>query len=288
MCEPEAVAEAVRAQYVAFLAHAAAPADLTVHIALTPGASASALLDARLRPEGEDFLLDVPGGCGRISLASRNATLTASGAAPLTEVEYFLRITVALLAYHRGGLLVHAAGLLVEGQAHLFIGQSGSGKTTVVSLSGHAVALSDDLVLLRPGPQGWTAHGTPFWNSETVARQGQTASGPLAGIYKLIQDRSVYLAPMSPVVGAAELFASCPVVNGPPTLTAGVLGRCRALVGDVPVQGLHFRKDDSFWAVVRSQPPPGVEITGLTTPNLQQAGCGSSASDPGNGRGTLE
>lgn len=251
-CEPAALAEAARAQYAAHLAPSAAAADLTVRIALAAGAAASALLEAQIRPEGEDFLLDAPGGYGRISLSNRDAVLTASSAAPLAEVEYFLRIAVALLAQHRGGLLVHAAGLLVEGQAHLFIGQSGSGKTTVVSLSGHAVALSDDLVVVRPGPQGWTAHGTPFWNVETAVRPGQTASGPLVGIYKLVQDRAVYVAPLSPAAAAAELFASCPVVNGTPGLAAGALGRCRALVGAVPLQALHFRKDDSFWAVVRA------------------------------------
>lgn len=258
MCEPAALAEAVRARYAAFLAPNPGPPDLTVRIALRPAAvetslTGSALLEARFRAEKEDYLFDSPYGHGIITPSDKSATLDAYSAAPLTDTEYFLRSAVALLAYQRGGLLIHGAALLEDGQAYLFIGQSGSGKTTVVGLSRHAVALGDDLVVVRPELQGWTVYGTPFWNGETKTRQGQTASGPLAGIYKLIQDRDVYLAPMSPAAAAAELLANCPVVNGQPGLTPGVLGRCWTLVSTVPMQGLHFRKDDSFWAAVRGE-----------------------------------
>ncbi len=251
-CEPDALDEAAGTQYAAFMTPAAGPPDLTIHLALTPTADAPSLLEVRLRSDADNYVFDAPGGHGRIALANRCARLKARSAAPLADVEYFLRIAVAFLAYHHDGFLIHGAGLLWDGQAYLFIGQSGSGKTTVVGLSGQAAALSDDMVLVRPGPHGWTAHGTPFWNSETTVREGQTASGPLAGIYKLIQDRAVYLAPMSPAVAAAELLASCPVVNGLPELATGVLERCRKLVRAAPTQGLHFRKDDSFWAVVRA------------------------------------
>lgn len=251
MCEPAALAAAARAQYAAFVAPDTGAPDLAVSIALTPAAAAPALLDARVRSDAGSYVFDAPGGHGKITLVDRCARLTAVSATPLADVEYFLRIAVALLAYHDNGLLVHGAGLLRDGQAYLFIGQSGSGKTTVVGLSSQATALSDDMVVVRPGPQGWMAHGTPFWNSETTARGGQTANGPVAGIYKLIQDREVRLAPLSPAAAAAELLASCPVINGLPELALAALGRCRALAAAVPLQGLHFRKDDSFWAVVQ-------------------------------------
>ncbi len=53
----------------------------------------------------------------------------------MAEIEYFLRApSFPSFAYHAGGLLIHCAGLKTGG-VYLFAGQSGSGKSTVVSLS---------------------------------------------------------------------------------------------------------------------------------------------------------
>ena len=125
----------------------------------------------------------------------------------------------------------------------------------MAALAPHATVLNDDLVLLRPEGAGWTAYGTPFWNAETLARDGQNAHGPLAGVYKLVQDRQVYLEPLSPAAAAAELVANCPVVNGIPELLPGLLASCRALAGAIPVQRLHFRKDPDFWGVIGCNSP---------------------------------
>ena len=188
-----------------------------------------------------------------IRLAAALARLWLTDMAPLAGVEYFLRVIYALLADQEGGVLLHAAGLLTpaDGRVRLFIGRSGSGKSTVAALSPHAIVLNDDLALLRQDAAGrWIAYGTPFWNPETLTRSGETASGPVAGIYRLAQDREVYLEPLSPATAAAELAANCPVINGDLERLPGLLARCRRLVADVPVQRLHFRKDPSFWDVL--------------------------------------
>jgi hypothetical protein len=134
---------------------------------------------------------------------------------------------------------------------HLFIGQSGSGKSTAASLSrGRGVVMNDDLIVLRPEKDCWIAHGTPFWNFETIDRDGQTSSAPVAGIYTLIKDPDVFLEPMSAAAAVAALIGSCPVVNGDPGRTFELMARCRQIVRAVPVQQLHFRKAPSFWDVL--------------------------------------
>ncbi|PKO20327.1 MAG: hypothetical protein CVU38_20725 [Chloroflexi bacterium HGW-Chloroflexi-1] len=186
-CRPDVLAAAVAVRYAAFAAPAgpvALEAQVTLDGALRaapgPEITVRASVDGCL---GSKYLFDTPGFSGIINFASGKAGLALSSAAALEDVEYFLRIVYALVADCEGGLLIHAAGLVVDGGVHLFTGQSGSGKSTVVTLSPHAIALGDDLILLRPGADGWTAHGTPFWNAETLQRADQTASGPLVGIY---------------------------------------------------------------------------------------------------------
>ncbi len=253
-CTPDALARAAEARYAAFITSEDGPADLTIRVAATPGpqrgAQAEDLLEAALTPDGEDYRLAAAGVTAHIQLAQRQASLTLAAGEPLSGLEYFLRIACALLAFREGGLLMHAAGLLADGKAYLFIGVSGSGKSTVTALSPHAVALSDDLVLLRPTDGCWTAHGTPFWNPETAGRSGQTASGPVAGIFKLVKALEVRLEPLSLAGAAAELAANCPVINGRPELLPELLSRCLALAGAVPTQRLYFRKDASFWKTI--------------------------------------
>jgi hypothetical protein len=177
---------------------------------------------------------------------------------PAREAEYFLRIALAFLAFQRDGLLVHCAALKRRHLVQLFIGQSGSGKSTVVALSvvaDRATALGDDLILLRRDQAGWRAFGTPFWNLEATRREGELSSGPVAGIYKLVQDRAIYVEPMRPAVAAAELVANCPIVNDQPALLPDLIGRCREIAGVIPVRRLHFRKDDAFWDVIPQEAP---------------------------------
>ena len=257
-CSLPAVDEAIATRYAAFVAPDAAPSDTTITVNVGPemmgAVPGEPSPQMRVTYRGDVVLLDGPGVSGIIVVGSWQAQLELSCDAFYPNVEYFLRILCALLAYRSGGLLVHAAGLLVGGQVHLFVGHSGSGKSTAVALSPQALALGDDLILLRPEEAGWRAYGTPFWNPEATRREGQTASGILVGIYSLVQDREVYLQTVSPAAAAAELAANCPVVNGDVAQLPGLLGRCQQLGADVPVLRLHFRKDPGFWGVLRGEP----------------------------------
>jgi hypothetical protein len=228
--------------------------DLSVEIAAKVGSDhCGSLFDTPIIPRGVDFLLDAPQFYGIIEPLRGQASLRVRSSDPACEVEYFLRVAMALFAYHHEALLVHGAALKANERTFLFIGQSGSGKSTVVSLStgaGHALALGDDLILLRHDALGWRAHGTPFWNLSAVDRHAERENGLLSGIYKLIQDRRVFVEPMSPAAAVAELVANAPVVNSQPALLVGLLDRCREIAKVVGVQRLHFRKDDAFWDVI--------------------------------------
>lgn len=248
-CYSATLASAISARYSPF--RTTAVPHITVHITLDGDRRKHPLLDVELSLEVGGCTFDAPGFSGSINLNTGQATLALSSAAPLEDVEYFLRILYALLADCAGGLLIHAAGVLAGGRVHLFIGPSGSGKSTVAKLSPEALIMNDDLVLLRPQRDGWLAYGTPFWNATAIERAGQTASGPLAGVCRLVQDREVYLEPLSSAAAAAELAANCPVVNSDPARLPRLLTRCQALARAVPVRRLHFRKDPGFWELLR-------------------------------------
>lgn len=254
-CSPAGIADAAAERYAPFIVQDS-PADLEVQADFLPPVDGSpfqhGLLEARLVASSGGYLLDEPEIRGTIELSRGRASLRLSSSDPQRDLEYFLRIVVALVAHERGGLLLHAAGLVYNDRGRVFIGRSGSGKSTVVALSSHAAALGDDLMILRPDSTGWLVYGTPFWNWRTGNRLAQTRHARLYGIYKLVQSLEVRLSPMSPAAATAELVVNCPIVNGVDGLVGEVMMRCRQLAAAVPVQSLEFRKDATFWRVIEA------------------------------------
>jgi hypothetical protein len=189
------------------------------------------------------------GYAGSIDAQQSVGSLSISNRQPIDDVRYFLRVVYALLAFRSGGLMLHAAGIVHTGRAYLFFGPSGSGKSTTVKCSPDNLALNDDLVILMPGPAHWEVFATPFWN-EPQQRPNAAQHAPLAGLYRLIQDRSVYLEPIQAAQAAAEVLASTPITPLNSGYAASLLQRIEVIVQKYPVHRLHFLPDASFWDVI--------------------------------------
>ena len=193
--------------------------------------------------------LSAPGYDGCIDLETQRAVLTLSSANPVEEVEYFLRVIYAVLAFEAGGLMVHAAGVVRNERAYVFLGHSGSGKTTVARLSEDCQVLNDDLLVLWPEQASWIVYGTPFWNPTQVKPGGQHAA--LTMLLRLVQDQQVSLVALSLAQAVAEMVANVPVISADAGRSQQVLQRCFSIVRSVPGYSLHFLPEPSFWRVIR-------------------------------------
>ena len=169
---------------------------------------------------------------GFINIRDCTAQICTRAGHPFEDIDYFLRVAYALLAFRAGGILFHGAGIIHQGKGYLFFGHSGVGKTTVARLSTGDRILNDDLVILMPpiallapeslpclgealtsriNPQAWSIHSTPFWNPTQV--KPSQLSVDLAAMFHLVQDQRVYLEPLSRGQALAELVASVPVIS---------------------------------------------------------------------------
>jgi|WetSurMetagenome_2_1015567.scaffolds.fasta_scaffold00314_24 hypothetical protein len=71
------------------------------------------------------------------------------------------QILIARILADRAGFYLHSAGVVYHGQGLLFVGHSGTGKsTTVKMLQGKTEILCDDRIILRKETGEWTIHGT--------------------------------------------------------------------------------------------------------------------------------
>jgi hypothetical protein len=188
---------------------------------------------------------------GWLDLAARRGRLVLRTCG---QAENFLRVATARLALARGGLLLHASGVIWRGRGYAFFGYSGAGKSTVASLAPPgAVIVSDDLVLLRVREEQVWLHGVPF-RGELENAPRVNAAAPLAALLALRQGPSHCLCPLPHAVAAAGLLAATPFVAGDPSAQAAALAVCMEVARRQGVHELAFARDPGFWPLLAALP----------------------------------
>ena len=151
----------------------------------------------------------------------------------------------------RGGLLLHAAGIAIDGRAFVLVGAEGAGKTTWARWAERAgaIVLSDDVVLLdRAGDRVW-ALSSPFRAPEIVA----LAPGrwPLAALLGAHHAKVPALREEPAMRTRARLTANVPyAVDG--LAEHDALARAiEGIVAQVPSRVLEFGLDGAFVPLLR-------------------------------------
>lgn len=215
----------------------------------------SSLLDTKTNFQNGILHFSATGYQGFIDEEAGHGYLQLSSVQPVEDIDYFLRVALALLVHKADCILMHTAGIVRNGQSYLFFGHSGSGKTTICKASANKgskatnVILNDDLILLEPQGEKWIAHGTPFWNPTQIKPSNQCA--PVAGMYYLIQDKRVYTQKLARAKATAALFSNAPVIPQDPVRSVNLLEMFTQLQSITPVYELHFLPDNSFWNVIQ-------------------------------------
>jgi hypothetical protein len=111
--------------------------------------------------------------------------------------------------------------------------------------------LNDDLVVVLPTQAGWEAHATPFWNPTQI--RPVPGFSRIAGLFRLVQDRQVFIDAMQPAQAIAELITNIPVLPADPIRNQVIMSRAQILVQEIPCFRLHFLPDASFWQAIESR-----------------------------------
>ena len=178
----------------------------------------------------------------------RGRTVFAKNAEPFA-VESFLRISYSFLAVDRGGLLLHSAGVLRDRHGYIFPGQSGTGKSTIASLATPTeTVLSDEMVVVRQGEDGYLVYSTPFYGTNPSAERNIAA--PLKAAFLPVKAQAVYLKEARPGLALSKLLASALFFSEEPALNRRLMDIGADIVARVPFYEMHFRRDGSFWKCI--------------------------------------
>lgn len=148
-----------------------------------------------------------------------------------------------------GDLEIHGCGVVDGPSGRLFVGHSGSGKSTMAGLwrSSGSVVLSDERCILTHAGR-WTIHGTP-WISDSGCFSPSEV--PLAGVYFLAHGPKTEVREIEPIEAALRLVPECvsPIHSGP--YLSVLLQSTAALLEQVPAYLLTFTPDMSAIEAVR-------------------------------------
>jgi hypothetical protein len=182
---------------------------------------------------------------------NRQGKVEINSSFPLELLGNFLRNLYTFMIFRDGGLILHACSVVRENMAYIFFGPSGSGKSTVARLSAPGNILSDDLVIIRQVNGAYRIFGTPYWG-DMQANNGANGCFKIKGLFKLIQDKNVYLKKLTLPQAVAEALL---VPQGPDKLELiqQLLARSSALLKTVPSYQLHFLPDPSFWRCINEE-----------------------------------
>jgi hypothetical protein len=171
-------------------------------------------------------------------------TIRVSLTRPHDPLEYPLdELLVANLLARGRGVELHGCGVIDHsGRGHLFVGQSGAGKTTTARMWGDDAReiISDDRVIVREIDGELRMFGTP-WHGE--AELASPSSAPLTGVYLLTQAAENELRELPPAVAVARLFGC----TFPPFHDAAAIeftmSMLERIVSRVPVREFRFTLD---------------------------------------------
>lgn len=149
-------------------------------------------------------------------------------------------------------ILVHSSGVIYKGMGFIFVGSSGSGKSTTARLSEDFTVLNDEICLITKKGGEYFLSYTPFNGLYYGKKNG---SAPLAAVILLAHGKSNRFVEISRPDAVKTLAKEiAPAIGLTDKLYTGqfaeLLDYSSDIMDSVPVKKMEFLPDKSFWQLI--------------------------------------
>lgn len=163
-----------------------------------------------------------------------------------------LRVVFSQSILRRDGFSLHASAVVLDGKAYLFMGRSGTGKSTHASLWMDSFKgcrlLNDDNPVVRVANGQATVYGTA-WSGKTRCYKNE--SYPLGGVVRLAQARQNRFVPQKELDAFVTLLPGCASFPETPELHARLCDMLVELTSRIPVGMLECLPDKEAARICR-------------------------------------
>jgi hypothetical protein len=168
------------------------------------------------------------------------------GSDELHYLASLFRAMAPVIAKSRRGILIHSSGIVHEGKVFMFIGQSESGKSTVVRLSEPCVALSDEAIFVQELDDTLHCWGSPYGREHP----GSNVCEQLGCCLFLVQDADTYVKKLSVMQVIPKLISNLWCITDINDISSDTLDICVQIARTIPCYELHFELSNRFWNVI--------------------------------------
>lgn len=162
----------------------------------------------------------------------------------------FMHFYSLLIVHDRWGLLIHSSCIAENGNAHMFAGHSGAGKSTAAALSLPRGIIADEAAIMRIRPDGVSVFHSPFRSELQSMAAREQMPWPLAGIHLLHQARQHRRTRLTKSEGLLRLLDKVFYWNPSIDESRTIIHMLKEAADLVPLYDLYFSKDPEFWELI--------------------------------------
>jgi hypothetical protein len=158
----------------------------------------------------------------------------------------FLLSAFSLFLSELDSFIVHAAGIIYKDLAYIFIGSSGSGKTTVASIleKRGLNIISDERIIIRKKGSCFMVYAIPWFNN-------RNQSAPLKNIFLLKKSNRVAFIPLKSPYAVSQIFPNVYFNLPDQDAIEKLLDTFNSLLSKCSLYEMEFLPDSSFWQGVK-------------------------------------